>query len=284
MLLMPAVQHIHAAGAYPLDNADTSLIGINTIYTTKNNETLLQLAREYDVGYNEIIAANKYIDPWVPGKGRSLKIPTLWLLPDSLSTGMVINLAEMRLYYFLSINDRKYVMTHPIGIGREGADTPTGDYVITAKIKDPVWKVPDIIRENNPDIPLFVAPGPHNPLGKYWLQLSIDGYGIHGTNFPYGIGRRVSHGCIRLYPEDIEILFKYVTAGTSVKIINDPVKIGLNNESIYLEVHNAGIKESELLKIAIDKLNGKNLLDHVNPTSLISEINKATGLPVNISR
>ncbi|UCH81388.1 MAG: L,D-transpeptidase family protein [Nitrospiraceae bacterium] len=275
--------YIEASGAFPVYSDHGYLIGKNRSYILGKGETLIELARMYDTGYNEIVDANKNIDPWVPGKGTAVTIPTSWLLPELIDNGIIINLAELRLYFFFSLREARYIKTYPIGIGREGFNTPTGDFSITLKMKDPIWKVPETSRRENPELPLYVLPGPDNPLGEYWLQLSVDTYGIHGTNRPYGIGRRVSQGCIRLYPEDIKDLYNYVTPGTPVKIISEPVKVGIHNDQIYIEVHASDLTESELINMVIKKLHGKHLLKDINTALMIKSIKSATGLPALIS-
>lgn len=273
---------VYASGAFPINDPSITIIGFKETYTIQDSETLIEIARVYDIGYNEITAANNGIDPWLPKKGTEIVIPTRWLLPDILNKGIVINLAEMRLYYFFNAMGGKYLKTFPIGIGTEGFDTPIGTYKVTAKVKGPVWRIPVSIRDEYPELPDFVPPGPDNPLGKYWIELS-DGYGIHGTNRPFGIGRRVSHGCIRLYPEDIKVLFKFARTGTKVKIVDEPVKTGIYNDRVYVEIHRSDKNDEELLQIAMDKLSRKPLKDKVNMRSLLHEIKSASGLPAVIS-
>ncbi|MEW6601419.1 MAG: L,D-transpeptidase family protein, partial [Nitrospirota bacterium] len=273
-----------ASGVFPIDEPSELITGGEMTYTIRNDETLIMLARIYDVGYNEISDANRGMDPWVPAKGARVIIPNSWLLPDVLDRGIIINLAEMRLYSFFSMDNKKYVSTYPIGIGREGFNTPAGMYDITLKVKDPVWRVPADIREEDPKLPAFVLPGPDNPLGKYWLQLSINGYGIHGTNKPYGIGRKVSHGCIRLYPEDIELLANFVEPGTTVMIINEAVKVGMHNGAVYLEVHRTEEDIADLVLMATEKLSRKRLLKYIDTELMINAIQSATGLPAVISK
>ena len=277
------ISHTYASSAFPIDNPANIIIGTQKIYSIHEEETLIELARKYDVGYNEIIAANSDIDSWIPEKGTKIIIPTTWLLPEVLDDGTIINLAEMRLYYFFTVENTKYVRTFPVGIGRQGVNTPTGTFKITAKLKDPVWSVPETIRKEDPELPPFVLPGPDNPLGGYWLQLSVNGYGIHGTNRPYGIGREVSHGCIRLYPEDIKVLFTFAKRGAKVQIINEPVKTGIYNDRVYVEIHHSGKEEEELLRIVMDKLSRNPLKDKINMQSLMQEIKNASGLPALIS-
>lgn len=215
------------------------LVGQVKVITAKYEDTFAALAREYDVGYYEIVDANPGIDPWIPGEGTRITIPTEFLLPAVPRKGIVINLAELRLYYYSA--DGKTVTTHPVGIGSEIWPTPTMHATITAKAKDPTWTVPESImeehREQGEEIPRVVGPGPNNPLGKYAMRLSEAGYLIHGTNRPIGIGRRVTHGCIRMYPEDIEHLFKIVPVKTDVRIIHEPIKVGSKGGGIYVESH-----------------------------------------------
>jgi L,D-transpeptidase ErfK/SrfK len=173
------------------------------------------------------------MDPWIPDPGRRIDIPTRWILPPTQHQGVVINLPELRLYHFLP--KIGMVTTFPIGIGDLGWKTPVATGKITDRKVNPVWVVPESLRPKYGFI--SVPPGPDNPLGKYWVGLSLDGYGIHGTNIPWGIGRLVSHGCIRLYPEHIALFFEEVCVGTPFKIIYEPVKIGVMDGNIFIEVH-----------------------------------------------
>ncbi|MEN8263218.1 MAG: L,D-transpeptidase family protein [Nitrospirota bacterium] len=308
-ILLIITSNTNASGVFPLDDPARIIVGANKIHIIKDKESLVELAREYGVGYNELIAANRDVDPWVPEEGTKIVIPTSWLLPEindkrivassrklkgynlsgmlfpeTRDNGIVINLAELRLYYFFNIGNKGYVRTFPLGIGRAGWNTPSGVYRITAKVKDPVWKVPDSIKEEKPELPDFVLQGPENPLGSYWLQLSAKGYGIHGTNRPYGIGRRVSHGCIRLYPEDIKALFNLVKVRTKVRIINEPVKTGIFNRKVFLEVHRSEENSTELVSHIMKKLDRKHMLNNIDKDSLVQAIKNSTGLPVLISK
>jgi L,D-transpeptidase ErfK/SrfK len=283
IILFILIQNLYASGAFPIEDSDISLIGKPQIYTIKGGETLIELAREFDLGYNEIISANRDIDPWVPEKGTEVLIPTSWIIPEILNEGILINLAEMRLYFFFSLNNKRYAMTFPVGIGREGFNTPEGIYSIVKKVKDPVWNVPESIRRERPELPAYIPPGPDNPLGSYWLQLSIKAYGIHGTNRPYGIGRRTSHGCIRLYPEDIKVLVRYTSIGTPVKIINAPVKVIRYQNKVYIEVSSNNLSQSQMQKIALEELGRKHLLKNIDTKKLMDAIENPTGLPTAIS-
>lgn len=237
-LLMPAG---HAA-TFVLPPPGSDVVGEVGTARVAAGETLLDIARAHGLGYNEITAANPGIDPWLPPPASTVMLPTRFILPSAPRRGIIINLAEMRLYYYPPpANDQPVVLTFPIGIGQEGWTTPLGITEVVSKVKDPPWTVPPSIRaeherEGNP-LPAIVPPGPDNPLGNYALRLGLTSYLIHGTNKPYGIGRRASHGCIRLYPEDIEVLFQQVAVSTAVWIINQPYKLGLDTGRLYLEAH-----------------------------------------------
>ncbi|MCC6302451.1 MAG: L,D-transpeptidase family protein [Gammaproteobacteria bacterium] len=205
-------------------------------------ETLLDIARRHDLGYNEITAANPGMDPWLPPPGGTVVLPTRFVLPAAPRRGIIVNVAEMRLYYYPEPSgDAPVVLTFPIGIGQEGWGTPLGVTEVIGKIKDPSWTVPASILEEHArmgdPLPVVVPPGPDNPLGAHALRLGMSSYLIHGTNKPYGIGRRASHGCIRLYPEDIETLFRHVAVPAPVWIIDQPYKLGRDGAELVLEAH-----------------------------------------------
>ena len=203
-------------------------------YTVKDKDTLYGIARHFDIGIVEIMAANPDIDPWIPPVGAVLTLPTAYVLPTITRKGIVIDLSELRLFYFPDDNTGT-VMTFPLGIGMDGWTTPTGTTSIVLKREHPTWIAPASILAANPDLPHIVPPGPDNPLGDYAMNLGWPGYRIHGTNRPYGIGRRSSHGCMRMYPEDIETLFKAVDVGTPVTVIDAQYKIGWKGNILYLQ-------------------------------------------------
>ena len=219
------------------------VVGRIQVTTALRSDTLPDIARRYDLGYEEIVAANPDVDVWLPGEGTRIILPTQFVLPDAPREGLVINLASMRLFYFPEPEAGKHpvVITHPVGIGREGWQTPEGLMTITHKKVKPAWTVPkSVLRERaaaGDPLPPIVASGPENPLGDYAMRLSNPVYLIHGTNQPYGVGIRVSHGCVRLYPEDIEQLFPQVPKQTRVNIINQPYVAGWLKGQYYLEAH-----------------------------------------------
>ncbi len=228
---------------YPL-HSNTEVVGEVITHKAVYEDTFPQLGRKYNIGAYALERANPNVDMWIPGKGTKITIPSAFILPPEYRNGIVINLPELRVYYFDPKNQQ--VHTYPIGIGKDGWSTPLTQGKITEKTANPTWVVPaSILAEHEasgdpiPGLvhPGVVPPGELNPLGKYRLRTSIPGYLIHGTNAPIGVGRRVTHGCVRLYPEDIESLFGLVGVGTPLYFVNDPIKLGWKNNELYLEVH-----------------------------------------------
>ena len=219
------------------NNTGGTLVGADKVFFAGAGDTLMEIARRGQLGFQNLVAANPGVNPWQPDIGRELVLPYATILPLGLQQGITVNLAEFRLYLVWQDAGRMRVRIYPIGLGREGWATPEGNYRVTNIIDSPVWTVPAALREENPETSPVVAPGPENPLGSHWIGLSVDGYGIHGTNRPYGVGRRVSHGCIRLYPQDIIDLVDKISRGTPVKIIYQPIKVGRQADTFYLEVH-----------------------------------------------
>lgn len=213
---------------------DQTAFGAIGSYVTHEDDTLLDVARRYDLGYTQLIAANRGIDPWLPGEGRMAAIPGLYLLPDLPHRGIVINLAQQRLFYFAPSGH--VVETFPIGVGVQGWVTPLGETRVTEKQIHPPWIPPPSILAEEPGLPKVVPPGPDNPLGDYALLLGWSSYLLHGTNKPYGVGRNVSHGCIRLYPEDIEKLFSEVEVGTPVRVIDERATAAWIGNDLYLAI------------------------------------------------
>ena len=228
---------------FELHYAGQSVIGELQRVSVEGENTLSDLAREYGLGFDEIVAANPDVDPWLPGVGTEVLLPTQYVLPDTSRSGIVLNIASKRLFYYPPAVEGQLpvVYTFPIGIGRVGWETPTGATTVTDKARDPNWYVPQSVRKEhaaagNP-LPAVVPPGPDNPLGRYVLKLDMPGYLIHGTNQPYGVGMRVSHGCVRLYPENIEYLYPEIGRGERVEIVNEPYLLGERDGELYFEAH-----------------------------------------------
>jgi L,D-transpeptidase ErfK/SrfK len=222
------------AAEFPLGHGQTG-VGAVGAYEAQTSDNLLDLARHYDLGYVDFIAANPGVDPWSPGAGQRIVIPNLYILPDAPRVGIVINLAERRLFYFPP--GGKTVETYPVGIGVEDGATPLGVTKVVVKELGPVWIPPPSIRAERPELPISIGPGPDDPLGDYALRLGWNNFLIHGTNKPDSVGRNVSHGCMHVYPEDIERLFGEVAVGTPVRVVSQAVEAAWIDGRLYVEVH-----------------------------------------------
>ena len=210
------------------------VIGELRRYRTRYEDTLIDLARTSNLGFVELVAANPGVDPWVPGDGTDILLPTAHILPAGPRDGLLLNLVDMRLYYFPKGGA---IESFAIGTGQEAWNTPLGRTTIVRKAANPTWYVPKSVRKEKPELPAVVPPGPDNPLGKFALYLGWPSYLIHGTNKPEGVGRRVSHGCVRLYPEGIASLFPRVAIGTKLTVVAQAAKVGRQAGELLLEVH-----------------------------------------------
>ena len=231
------------AEIYELPPEGYDVVGAVATVTAREEDTLIDIARRNGLGYHDIVRANPDVNIWVPGEGAEVVLPTRFVLPPGPRRGIVLNLAEYRLYYYPepAVGEPAYVMTYPISIGRMDWETPLGSTRVVSKVKDPSWYPPQSVRDEHAadgrPLPRVVPPGPDNPLGRYAMRLGLPGYLIHSTNRPAGVGMRVTHGCIRMFPEDIEYLFQSVGMNTPVRIINAPVKIGWFGDELVMEVH-----------------------------------------------
>jgi L,D-transpeptidase ErfK/SrfK len=233
------------AAVYELPTGSATVIGQTQIAVARHEDTLLDIGRRYGVGYEEIVAANPKVDPWLPGEGTRVLIPSQFILPNHPREGVIVSLAEHRLYYFPKArgDEPLVVHTYPISIGKMDWKTPIGLTRIIHKREKPAWYPPESVRreherEGRP-LPRVVPPGPDNPLGEFAMRLDIPGgaYLIHGTNRPAGVGMQVTHGCIRMFPEDISEFFRMVPVNTQVRMIDEPYKMGWHGDELYIEVH-----------------------------------------------
>jgi L,D-transpeptidase ErfK/SrfK len=279
-----------------LPPVDVDVIGQVQITRARAEDTLLDIARQYDIGQEEILHANPAVDRWLPGAGTEVTIPSRYILPHAERTGLVLNVPEMRLYYFPQArrNEQKTVQTFPVSIGRMDWNTPLGRTKIVTKVKDPLWRPPASIKQeaaaSGEPLPDVIPPGPDNPLGKFALRLGLPEYLIHSTNKPYGVGMRVTHGCVRMYPEDIEGLFQKIPTGTPVQFVNQPIKLGRIGELLYIEIHppldEEGVDEETLLQRVVDAVQSA-LDEHPVPISgeaLRRAMRLKDGIPTLISR
>ncbi len=265
------------AGEFTLPPEGSDIIGETITTQAEAEDTLLDLARRYGLGYEEITNANPGVDPWLPGAGTVVVVPKQRLLPRAPRTGVVINLPEHRLYYFAptTAGAQPVVWTFPVSIGKMDWNTPLGKTTVVSKVKNPTWRPPKSVREEHAKrgdiLPEVVPAGPDNPMGLYALRLGIPGgaYLIHGTNRPAGVGMQVTHGCMRLYPEDIEALFNMVPVDTPVMIVNQPYKWGWHDGELLIEVH-PPLEEDSLAPPTLTDL-----------TRLIVEATRAKPLAIN---
>ena len=247
-IAMPAPAAGLAATGVWEAQAEQSLVGRTEAYVARYEDTLLDVARRFGMGISEMRLANPGVDLWLPGEGAEIRLPSRFILPAAPRAGLVVNVPEMRIYYYPK--GESVVHTWPISIGRVGWETPLGRTRIVRKAVRPTWFPPDSIREEylerGETLPRVVRPGPDNPLGSHALYLGLPAYLIHGTNRPYSIGMRVSHGCVRMYPEHVAELFEMAEPGTPVTLVHQGVKAGWAGDELFIEVHpNVDVPDDE---------------------------------------
>lgn len=284
------------ANHFELTSPGQSVIGEPQVVLAREEDTFSDLARAYGLGYDELVAANPGINPWLPGADTPILLPTQFVLPPGIREGVVLNIASKRLFYFPTMpeDEAAVVKTYPIGIGRVGWETPLGNTTVVSKAVDPVWYVPLSVRQEHAELgdplPSIVPAGPDNPLGSRVLKLDIPGYLIHGTNQPYGVGMRVSHGCVRLYPENIEYLYDLVEIGETVQIINEPFLFGELDGELLFEAH-APLKDDPIdpqvrlndLLVTLGEAEGNELtIEAEQNIRAISD--QANGVPARVAK
>jgi len=270
-----------------------TVVGMTQVHVVEKGDTFLDLAREYDLGYNEMVAANPTIDPWLPRVGASLVIPSEWILPAGPREGIVVNIPEMRLYYYdapapSSQDANTVVVSYPVGLGRQEWRTPRADFRIRGKTKDPVWVLPETVRIERIAEKGFSEesiPGGHpdNPLGRHRIELTLGAYAIHGTNKQWGVGMQVSHGCVRLYPEDIAALFPLADVGSKGRFDYQPVKIGARNGRVLVEVHQDIYGLTPWLwLVAQDAVRDSGLEQYIDQAKLQAAVEAASGVATDV--
>ena len=285
------------ANEYPLRDDGADIFGQVERIRTRYEDTLIQIARRYSLGYEELLRVNQGVDPWLPGEGTLVLIPGQRLLPPGEREGIVVNLPEHRLYYFPKpkMDQPATVLTYPVSVGKMDWRTPIGSTKIVSKQKNPSWTPPKSVHEERrrlgePPLPAVVPPGRDNPLGAHAMRLSIPGgaYLIHGTNNPDAVGMAVTHGCLRMYPEDIAALFERVPVGTKVTLIDEPVKMTKIDGEVWLEVHppiddqgRAVAVSLDLFEARLDALLGESEVV-VNWDIALEALRDARGIPVMI--
>jgi L,D-transpeptidase ErfK/SrfK len=261
------------ATVFELPDNGSAVFGTDERIRATYRDTLLDIARRYSLGYEEIIRANPGVDMWLPGEGTDILLPGRRILPPGPREGVVVNLPEHRLYYFPKTKkgEKPVVITYPVSIGKMDWSTPLGETRVIAKQKHPSWYPPESVRKehlaNGDPLPKVVPAGPDNPLGDFAMRLAVGGgsYMLHGTNNPMAVGMAITHGCIRMYPEDVAALFPLVPVGTKVWLLNDPVKVAYVDGELLLEAHPPVDAEGqttepnlELLSQLLDKAVGKD--------------------------
>jgi len=262
-----AQQPIQQTAMTPRPAGPKNYVGEIEVYRAKGDDTLQSIGEANDLGYVEIRSANPAGDPWKPGAGTYMILPKMHLLPDGPRKGIVINLSEMRLYYYAPNGE---VHAYPIGVGREGFTTPMGSTSVVSKTRGPTWTPTDRMRREDPTLKAFYGPGPDNPLGTVAMYLGWPQYRIHGTNKPWGIGRRVSSGCIRMYNPNAEALFSMVTPGTPVTTVRQAIKFAWIGNMLYIEAH-----PDESLADQAERTGGE--VDYKVPADIFANLSRAAG-------
>jgi L,D-transpeptidase ErfK/SrfK len=264
------------------------VVGRVQTVVVSEGDTLLDVAREAGLGFQQVQDANPGVDAWVPRAGTHVVLPSRWILPRSQHRGIVINLPEMRLYLYPESavpGEEIDVRTWPIGIGRDETRSPIRSFSIVSKDENPTWVVPDSILKTMDSPRRVVPPGPDNPLGAYRMRLSYGLYSIHGTDSPWAIGRLTTHGCVRLYPEDIGELFEAVHVGTPGEILYQPVKLGEQDGRVYVEVHSDVYgRIRDLARYASEQIRRAGVAGRVDAERLRGALGEARGIPVDVTR
>lgn len=269
-----------------------TVVGDLRLYRVRRGDTLIDLARYFDLGYTEILEANPGIDPWVPAAGATLLLPTQHVLPCCTYTGIVVNIPEMRLYLYERPKGQPntlIVRTLPVGLGRDDWPTPKAKFKVRGKTVNPQWNIPESIRKEHiserGDPRTFIPGGaPDNPLGKYRIELTLPMYGIHGTDIPWGVGMQVSHGCVRLYPEDIEHLFPMVPVGAAGEFTYQTVKVGRRGDTVFLEAHDDIYSQAPWrYREAESAFQARGLNAGLGEAMILRALEDSNGMPVPVS-
>ena len=263
------------------------LVGQKQSHRIVPKETLLDVARDAGLGFNELQDANRSVDEWIPPPGQEVEVPTRWILPRARQQGIVINVPEMRLYLYpqrTKPGDEVLLRTWAVAIGDDDSPTPEGVFTIRSKDKNPTWHVPaSIPKSERPK--RVIPPGPDNPMGEYRIRLSKGLYSIHGTNVPWAIGRQTTHGCIRLYPEDIGEFYTLVKPSMTGAFVYEPIKLGEHDGRVFVEVHDDVYRRFKSLdREAARLVKVSKLTQRVDPERLRTAVAERRGVPVDVSR
>lgn len=266
--------------AYAYRYNDLTVIGKPAFYKVKSEDTLLDVARDHGLGYNEMALLYPQMDPWMPPVNERLFVPSVWVLPPTKHQQLVINVPEMRLYFFQKTLSR--VQTYPVALGNKDWQTPLGTFIINEKRPNPIWYIPKSLRTEYGA--KSMPHGPRNPMGKFAMKFSAGSYAIHGTHMPWGVGRLVSHGCVRCYPEHIRLLYPKVKLKTRLEIVYKPIKIGRKGNRIFVEVHpDVYGKISDFEKYAEDILERYAMAVYVDAEKYRLAVRLQSGIPMNVT-
>lgn len=267
------------ASATGIDPQAVTVVGRIRHHLIKKGDDLLEIARDYGLGYTEIGALYRDWDPFIIPAGTEMVIPTMWIVPSSRGKRIIVNTGELRLYFFKTPTQ---VYTFPIGMGVQDYRTPSGSFKVINKKVNPAWHIPKALQKKYGMA--VMPPGEDNPLGEFKLTLSWGDYGIHGTSFPLGVGRLVSHGCTRMYPEHIKKLFPMVPVGATVEYIYEPAKIGFRDGRVFLSVHtDVYFKVRSMTLHVLNMIQQRALTDQVNMVKVLQTVEEQTGVPVDIT-
>lgn len=285
------VTYVFAGETGPV-GAERTIIGGTRVHSAAASETFVDLARNYDLGYNELVAANPTLDPWVLNAGEGIVLPTEWILPRGPRTGIVVNIPEMRLYYYVPSatpgEPATTVVTYPVGLGRQEWRTPLADFRVRGKTRNPTWVLPESVRqerikEKGHTEDMIPGGHPENPLGRHRIELTLGAYAIHGTNKDWGVGMQVSHGCVRMYPEDIAALFPLVQVGGSGRLDYQPIKVGTRAGRVFVEVHEDIYGVSPWMwRLAQEVVREAGLERDVDLAKLEAAVEAASGVPTDV--
>ncbi len=270
-----------------------TVIGTSQNYAVTDGDTFWDIARRFELGYNELVEANAGIDPWVPEPGQSLVLPTEWILPRTGHEGLVLNIPEMRFYYYMPSpragGRSSMVLSYPVGLGRRDWQTPQTEFSIRGKTENPTWVIPESTRrerrrEMGRNERIIKGGAPDNPLGGHRIELTLPSYAIHGTNKGWGIGMQVSHGCVRMYAEDIAAFFPIAEVGAKGRFVYQPVKMGMRGGRVFVEVHRDiyGVAPWPWL-LAQELVDEMGLGRYVDRERLEAVVEAASGIPTDVS-
>lgn len=281
-------------GAHFRIHGDETVVGVPETVRVDRPTPAAELARRFGVGARELARANPQLGHGSAPAGSEVLVPTEYVLPPAPRRGIVVNIAEMRLYFFPGDGDRasREVLTFPVAIGRDEWETPTGQTQVIERIENPEWRPPGSIKADEAskgrDLPDVIPPGPDNPLGKYALRLGWRTHLIHGTNDPYSVGKAATHGCIRLYPEDMAVLYKQVKEGTPVTLIDAPYKFGVRDGDLYVEAHppsddadTEALRDQFMHDLAVYLRDHRDL--HANWAAVVRALTVSSGIPARVS-